>query len=873
MCMRRPTREPRRPDGDAPRAPARAPDRHATRDSDTTDQPERTTIHCTNRTTLAGTDRRSSPSLTSERSTSKNGGVTARSHRGGPSTSTAVRARRERRNPERTRARVSLLRPPPSPHTQLARLRSRVRLPRLAGRRVGSARREHGDDALLLPLANGDVLASVVAGLVGGDGGIEPEALAQVVGHVLGPARPLHVLEGGEVDGVDYAVVHGDDAVGDDVGDDKHDDARPDRVVLVVVGDRVEDEEGGEPARHRRRPADEQPQHALHRLVDHGLRHVLCDEAEGDEARSAEGVALDRDEDVAVVRDELDRLLEAPHDALGTLHHELQPEVLVLQVLRVVVDGGEDEADELADGDDERAQRHRAQVLAQHHARRLPQVGAAEGADLARPVLDGLRADVPLRDGAGHGRPHRRLDKLEGPEDYADVADEEDRALGEVGPHHEDKVAHADAVAEDGELERQLQQQRPEDDGCERLEDLAALLEDGDEAADRLARSDEEDDDDQGEDQLDDGEHGVPGLLGVVGGAGERDVVDGLVEGQVTEPVRHVHEPEGGDEHEHDESDDQQVNDRRGKEPEEDCPDEAEHDGHADPDRDLDGDRLCRQEPLDTAEDELCVRGQVLLPRFRLGRLADRAELVRARLGEREGALRRLQGAIVDADPRRAELPCGSHVGVGVDGRALHRAVQRLVEPGSGAVGQVADHARAGRRRVVKRQAAPNDVLGDEKVREGRRERAIRAAGSRAARVRRPAVLRRERVGERPLLGAGRRADLGRAELPVAQRSEDVGLGADVGVEIGVDDFGHASRRRALLAAVVPVAIRRVEDVVEHGGVLVDRPDADGDRGDPCRDEGDQKENVSAPTLLRWDEQLRVLLLLAAGAAGTHFVA
>eukprot|EP00966_Prymnesium_polylepis_P232949 5387877-Prymnesium_polylepis.1 len=92
------------------------------------------------------------------------------------------------------------------------------------------------------------------------------------------------------------------------------------------------------------------------------LRGVVGDKAEGVEAGAAEARAVERDEDVAVVRDELDGLLEAEHVALDALEHDAQDDVGLLQVLRVVVERREQPAQQRAECDDECACRKGEEV-------------------------------------------------------------------------------------------------------------------------------------------------------------------------------------------------------------------------------------------------------------------------------------------------------------------------------------------------------------------------------------------------------------------------------------------------------------------------------------------------------------------------------
>lgn len=120
--------------------------------------------------------------------------------------------------------------------------------------------------SLLLLLRRRLVPLLCVAGLLLGL--VDAKRGAERVRHELGRVVVLHVLEDGEVDGVDRAAVHLDDARGDEPRADEHDERRVEgRVAVgepvgasqVVVGDEGADD--------RRRPSEEDREERLDQLV------------------------------------------------------------------------------------------------------------------------------------------------------------------------------------------------------------------------------------------------------------------------------------------------------------------------------------------------------------------------------------------------------------------------------------------------------------------------------------------------------------------------------------------------------------------------------------------------------------------------------
>eukprot|EP00962_Isochrysis_galbana_P018508 scaffold5340_cov131-Isochrysis_galbana.AAC.12 len=109
--------------------------------------------------------------------------------------------------------------------------------------------------------------------------------------------------------------------------------------------------------------ADEQPEQLLHHLVDGRLARILEHQDKRLLGGVAEGVAPDGDVDVGVVRDELDRLLQAPQAAERAFHYQLQQLVLLLLVLGERVERMHDDLKQLHKGDDGCAEADGAQVL------------------------------------------------------------------------------------------------------------------------------------------------------------------------------------------------------------------------------------------------------------------------------------------------------------------------------------------------------------------------------------------------------------------------------------------------------------------------------------------------------------------------------
>ena len=129
------------------------------------------------------------------------------------------------------------------------------------------------------------------------------------------------------LDRIDRAVVHHRDARRDNVCDDEDDERRPEGVVrrrvLSVIG-RLEVIEGDRSAEHWGRDADEESEERHDRLIDGRLCGVLHHEFKGRSARAAEALTSHRDEDEAVVRDELNRTLDARKAVLEALQSEAE---------------------------------------------------------------------------------------------------------------------------------------------------------------------------------------------------------------------------------------------------------------------------------------------------------------------------------------------------------------------------------------------------------------------------------------------------------------------------------------------------------------------------------------------------------------------
>mmetsp|Transcript_45112 Transcript_45112/g.118310 ORF Transcript_45112/g.118310 Transcript_45112/m.118310 type:complete len:500 (-) Transcript_45112:885-2384(-) len=234
---------------------------------------------------------------------------------------------------------------------------------------------------------------------------VEAKGLLEVIGHVLALVVSL-ITAAADKERVEHAAEDRRKEGDDDICTDEDEECRIHRVGLV----RGDDDEVAEPAaRERHRDELDPLERHAYRRVDRELTRVCEDEAEGLEARLAEGRALESHVDVCVAGDELDRLLKAPHAALRALEDDHNQRVLALQVLRVLVDGHQDDADQLDDGDDEGAERDRAEVV---------EADAAERAREGRLglVFVGLAEEEPVAHGARHGRPRCAAHHVDRPE-------------------------------------------------------------------------------------------------------------------------------------------------------------------------------------------------------------------------------------------------------------------------------------------------------------------------------------------------------------------------------------------------------------------------------------------------------------------------
>mmetsp|Transcript_64636 Transcript_64636/g.144403 ORF Transcript_64636/g.144403 Transcript_64636/m.144403 type:complete len:468 (-) Transcript_64636:1020-2423(-) len=246
----------------------------------------------------------------------------------------------------------------------------------------------------------------------------DAKRVAQVRAHVLALVQ-VGVTEAADEDGGDDALEDVHARGGDKDGDDECGSSRVDGVedigiaLKVVVNAYAAANGDGEDAHHREEVGDGGV---------HGHLDWVCQyEGEGVERSVAEGITLERDEDETVIGDELDGLFEAVEAAHETAEDQLQDDVVGL--VEVSLDIEQAVPYELADRDDGRAECDRAYVET-HHA-----VEGLRDRDFGLLLLI-IAEEVPVGDGARHGRPRGGLDKLDDPEKPEEVDGEKEMGRG-----------------------------------------------------------------------------------------------------------------------------------------------------------------------------------------------------------------------------------------------------------------------------------------------------------------------------------------------------------------------------------------------------------------------------------------------------------
>mmetsp|Transcript_77979 Transcript_77979/g.130961 ORF Transcript_77979/g.130961 Transcript_77979/m.130961 type:complete len:267 (+) Transcript_77979:428-1228(+) len=191
-----------------------------------------------------------------------------------------------------------------------------------------------------------------------------PELLREVIRFVWRPVVVLLVVAVAEEDGVLYAVVHVEEDGGQEVAEDPDDDGVHQHVVDPLSEMRGAQEPVGEghgPAGDAQLAEDEHP---FGQEVGGGhLRQTLQQQVHRAAAGGAEALALDDAHDVRVAVEVVDEAVQALEGALNAPAQPLHR--IVLGGLGLGLKPRGQELYELHDGQDERPERDRPQVIPQ----------------------------------------------------------------------------------------------------------------------------------------------------------------------------------------------------------------------------------------------------------------------------------------------------------------------------------------------------------------------------------------------------------------------------------------------------------------------------------------------------------------------------
>lgn len=188
------------------------------------------------------------------------------------------------------------------------------------------------------------------------------EALGHVVGLLLGAVVPFAVLQEAQEQRIHRNRVHAEEHRCDHVRPDKHQDRRNERIVQRLGWSAIEERISH--GRHstgnqQLRQEKQEPSYLVQR--DHP-QDVPGQQTERILGTGAEILSVDCTHDVRVGVQELEEALQTPEAALAHAQHRLHHSVVVLS--KLVIDVLQAGPDDLTDGDDQRTERKRSQVVA-----------------------------------------------------------------------------------------------------------------------------------------------------------------------------------------------------------------------------------------------------------------------------------------------------------------------------------------------------------------------------------------------------------------------------------------------------------------------------------------------------------------------------